>query len=127
MPARNYLVQNELPAPLGLCQEPSTTARVVCEEQFVEVTHPFHPLLGCRFELLTVRHTWGEYRVFFYDEQGALKALPASWTNAGTLDPFVTLSAGRAHFQPADLLALVSMLERLRDPSITNEGDACVR
>jgi len=74
-----------------------------------------------------VRHTWGEYRVFFYDEQGALKALPASWTNAGTLDPFVTLSAGRAHFQPADLLALVGMLERLRDPSITNEGDACVR
>ena len=74
-----------------------------------------------------MRQTWGEYRVFFYDEPGELKALPASWTNAGTIDPFVTLSAGRAHFQPADLLALVSMLERLRDRSITNEEDEHVR
>jgi hypothetical protein len=77
--------------------------------------------------LLTVRQTWGEYRVFFYDEQGSLKALPASWTDAGTIDPFVALSAGRAHFKPADLLALVSMLERLRDPSITAEEDEGVR
>jgi len=74
-----------------------------------------------------VRQTWGEYRVFFYDEQGELKALPASWTDAGTTDAFVTLAAGRAHFRPADLLELASMLERLRDPSITNEEDEHVR
>jgi hypothetical protein len=77
--------------------------------------------------LLTVRQTWGEYRVFFYDDQGALKSLPASWTDAGTTDPFVTLSAGRAHFQPADLLALIRILEHLRDPSVTTEGDEGVR
>ena len=74
-----------------------------------------------------MRQTWGEYRVFFYDEQGALKALPASWTDAGTTDLFVTLSAGRAHFKPADLLALVNMLARLRDPSVTTEEDESVR
>jgi hypothetical protein len=77
--------------------------------------------------LLTARQTWGEYRVFFCDEQGTLKALPASWTDAGTTDPFVILSAGRAHFRPADLLALASMLERLRDPSIAGEGYQGVR
>jgi Family of unknown function (DUF5372) len=77
--------------------------------------------------LLTVRQTWGEYRVFFYDEQGALKALPTSWTDAGTADPFVAIAAGRAHFRPADLLALVSLLVRLRDPSIADEGDEGVR
>jgi hypothetical protein len=76
---------------------------------------------------LTVRQTWGEYRVFFYDEQGVLKALPASWTDAVTAVPFVALAAGRAHFRPADLLALASMLERLRDPSIADEGDKGVR
>ncbi|MEA3291401.1 MAG: DUF5372 family protein [Pseudomonadota bacterium] len=116
---REYSVSNARPDPW---QEPSTTAHGVCEGQFVEVTHPFHPLFGHRFELLTVRQTWGEYRVFFYDEQDVLKALPASWTDAGTTDPFVTLSAGRAHFRPADLLALVTMLERLRDSGVAEEG-----
>jgi len=80
----------------------------------VEVTHPFHPWYGRRYELLTVRQTWGEYRVFFYDEQGALRALPANWTDAGQPDPFVALAAGRAHFRPADLLALAALVGRLR-------------
>jgi hypothetical protein len=71
---------------------------------------------------LTVRQTWGEYRVFFYDQQGALKALPASWTDAGVPDPFVTLAAGRAHFRPADLLALVALLRRLRGQDVDGGG-----
>lgn len=74
-----------------------------------------------------MRQTWGEYRVFFYDEQGALKALPASWTDAGEPDPFVTLAGGRAHFRPADLLALAALLAHLRDPSKGREGDESVR
>ena len=65
--------------------------------------------------------------MFFYDEQGVLKALPASWTDAGTTDPFVTLAAGRAHFRPADLLELASMLKRLRDPCVADEGVKGVR
>ena len=77
--------------------------------------------------MLTVRQTWGEYRVFFYDEHGALKGLPASWTDAGSPDPFVTVAAGRAHFRLADLLVLVGLLARLRDPSIAAEGDGDVR
>jgi hypothetical protein len=77
--------------------------------------------------LLTVRQTWGEYRVFFYDEQGALKALPASWTDAGQPDPFVTLAGGRAHFRPADLLDLDALVPHLRDRGNAGERDACVR
>ncbi len=74
-----------------------------------------------------VRRAWGESRVFFYDEQGALKALPASRTDSDTPDPFVTIAAGRAHFRPADLLSLVDLLARLREPSIADEGDEGVR
>jgi hypothetical protein len=84
-------------------------------------------LCGRRFELLTVRQTWGEYRVFFYDERGALQALPASWTDVGTPDPYVTLSAGRAHFRPADLLALIHLLAHIRDPSAADEDEKGVR
>jgi len=65
--------------------------------------------------------------VFFYDEQGALKALPASWTDAGQPDPFVALAAGRAHLRPADLLALAALVERLRDTCSTNEEEQDVR
>lgn len=74
-----------------------------------------------------MRQTWGEYRGFFYDDRGALKALPASWTDAGPTDSFVTVAAGRAHFRPADLLALAGLLARLRDSSIANGGDQAVR
>ena len=63
------------------------------------MTHPFHPLLGKSFELLMYRNTWGEDRVFFYDG-GRLRALPASWTEAAPVVPFVAIAAGRAHFRP---------------------------
>src|SRR5713101_6904515 len=57
------------------------------------------PLLGKSFELLMYRNTWGEDRVFFYDG-GRLRALPASWTEAAPVVPFVAIAAGRAHFRP---------------------------
>jgi hypothetical protein len=37
-------------------------------------------------------------------------------------DPFVTLAAGRAHFRPADLLALVALLRRLRGQDVDGGG-----
>jgi len=63
---------------------------------------------------LTVRPAWGEARVFFYDAQGRRQALPASWTDMAAPDPFVVLSRGRMPFRPADLLALVALLQGLR-------------
>lgn len=113
--------------PRGTYRGLSTTARDVREGQIVEITHPFHPQYGRRYELLTVRQTWGEYRVFFYDEQGALKALPASWTDAGQLDPFVSLAGGRAHFRPVDLLDLAVLMARIRDTSNASEAEKDVR
>jgi hypothetical protein len=77
------------------------------------VTHPFHPLLGRTFELLTYRKTWGEDRVFFY-EGGRLRAMPASWTDAAPAAPFVSIAAGRAYFRPEDLLHLVELVEAQR-------------
>jgi hypothetical protein len=65
--------------------------------------------------------------VFFYDEQGALKALPASWTDAGQLDPFVSLADGRAHFRPADLLELAALAARIRNTCSANDWEGDVR
>jgi hypothetical protein len=79
------------------------------------VTHPFHPLKGRQFELLSYRHAWSEHRVSFYDEGGQVRSLPAEWTSVVGTDPVVAIGAGRACFRVADLLALVSLLHRLED------------
>ena len=91
-------------------KEHSTTPDGESEKQFLEVTHPFHPLYGRQFELLDHRQTWGEDRVYFQDETGRLRRLPASWTSVAAKDPFVVIAAGRAHFRPQDLLQLARMV-----------------
>jgi hypothetical protein len=75
--------------------------------------HPFHPLYGESFELLSHRSSWGEDRVTFHDREGRLRSVPASWTSVVGPDPFVALSAGRAVFRVEDLLALVALVRAL--------------
>jgi hypothetical protein len=79
------------------------------------VTHPFHPLCGRELELVTYRQNWGEDRVYFHDDQGRLKSLPAAWTSIGPEDPFVVVSNGRAAFRTADLVELAALVDRLRE------------
>jgi hypothetical protein len=75
------------------------------------VTHPFHPWLGRQFVFVAVRQTWGEDRVFFFDEGGTQKSLPTGWTDVGEPDPFVALAAGRSPFRVVDLLALAELVD----------------
>ena len=60
------------------------------------------------------RQNWGEHRVYFLDAQGQLQSILASCTDAGPVDPFVELAAGRALFRFEDLLRLAELLEGLR-------------
>jgi len=82
--------------------------------QTFRVTHPFHPLFGREFSLVTYRHNWGENRVYFQDEQGHLASFPAEWTNIAPADPFVLISAGRSVFRFQDLLELAHLVQGLR-------------
>lgn len=70
------------------------------------MTHPFHPLAGREFVFIALRQTWGEERVFFYDEKGTVCSLPVAWTDAAPADVFVTVAAGRSAFRVEDLVAL---------------------
>jgi hypothetical protein len=63
--------------------------------------------------LVTYRHNWGEYRVYFHDDQNRLVALPVSWTDLFPSDPFVLISAGRSAFRVQDLLELAQLLATL--------------
>ena len=89
---------------------PSTTDGADSSARFT-VAHPFHPLSGREFDLVGYAHTWGEHRVYFRkpgDER--VHSLPARWTDVEGTDPFVVISAGRAHFRVEDLLALARLL-----------------
>ena len=77
------------------------------------MTHPFHPLCGREYALVTYRHNWGEDRAYFHDDEGRLRSVPAEWTSLGADDPFVVVAAGRTAFRATDLLELASLIERL--------------
>ncbi len=79
------------------------------------MTHPFHPLYGQQFEILSCRHNWGEYRVTFYDTADHVRGLPAAWTSIVPPDPTVVLADGRAAFRVADLLQLSHLIERIEE------------
>ena len=77
------------------------------------MTHPFHPLYGQQFEILTCRHNWGEYRVTFYQTPEHVRALPAAWTSLAPPDRSRVLAAGRAAFRVTDLLELSHLIQRI--------------
>ena len=77
------------------------------------MTHPFHPLLGREFQLVTFRQNWGEERAYFHDDSGRLSTIPLQWTTLAAPDPFVALSSGRSAFRIGDLLELSKLLARL--------------
>ena len=62
------------------------------------------------------RRTWGEDRVFVFDDERQLFSLPAGWTDVDPPDPSVAVSAGRSPFRMADLLELAALIDRLRPP-----------
>jgi hypothetical protein len=84
------------------------------------VTHPFHPWHGREFVFVALRHTWGEDRAFFLDDDGVMKSLPTAWTDAAPPDAFVARAAGRSPFRVVDLVELAELVGAVTD---TSAGD----
>jgi hypothetical protein len=76
------------------------------------ITHPFHPLHGSEYELVTRKVTWGEDRVFYYDQTGNLKSFQSNVTDLLPEDAFALISAGRSAFRAEDLLELRRLIDR---------------
>ena len=76
------------------------------------ITHPFHPLRGTEYELVTRKLTWGEDRVFYYDPAGALKSFLSNVTDLVPEDAFGRISAGRSAFRADDLQELRRLIDR---------------
>ena len=89
------------------------------------ITHPFHPLRGAEYELVTRKLTWGEDRVFYYDSNGKLKSLLTNVTDVVSTDAFHRASAGRSAFRVEDLLELWHLFDRRKTSWQRSAG--CVR
>lgn len=81
------------------------------------MTHPFHPWVGRAFAFVAVRQTWGQDRVFFFDDEGVQSSMPRGWTDLGDVDPFVTVAAGRSAFRVEDLLRVAELIAGRREAS----------
>jgi hypothetical protein len=92
---------------------PQTTPKCDDERKKFVITHPFHPLSGKEFELVSYIKQTGEYRVCFYVEKDRLISIPAHWTNLSPEDPFVKISAGRSYFRVEDLVLLNQLIKDL--------------
>jgi hypothetical protein len=93
--------------------EPSTTPGNTNGEPCFTITHPFHPLTGQTFPLLSQSYAWGEERVFFADPQTSkVRSLPLAWTSLALPDPFRVVAGGKAVLRFEDLQQLVQFLRQ---------------
>jgi len=50
----------------------------------------------------------------YFDDQGRLRSMLASWTDVPAVDGFAQASAGRSWFRVDDLLRLCAVLDAIR-------------
>jgi Family of unknown function (DUF5372) len=88
------------------------------------ISHPFHPLTGQEFTLITYRQNWGEDRIYFHDKNEKLVSIPAQWTSLFPEDPWVSLSTNQSFFRVPDLLELTQLIQSI---SKASETSSCIK
>lgn len=78
-----------------------------------EIVHPFHPDRGRRLAIVHRRLDRGVEWVWYLDCQGVARQVTRRFTDLAEPDDFLRQAAGRCVFRTRDLVALVSVVERL--------------
>ncbi|MCZ7665635.1 MAG: hypothetical protein M5U22_23095, partial [Thermoleophilia bacterium] len=93
---------------------PSTTAGAAGGRRFI-VTHPLPPVDRAGVRAAGYAHTWGSTGCSSASpkKSGSIRYRRAGPTSRG-VDPFLAISAGRAHFRVEDPVALVSLVQELK-------------
>jgi hypothetical protein len=79
------------------------------------ITHPFHPLSGKQFDLVEHRCIFAESYLYFHDECGYLRVIPAVWTDFVKADVLVEMAAGRSRLHAGCLLELAELVQHLAE------------
>lgn len=61
--------------------------------------------------MIDLRRRWGQWRVYYFTQEGCTTYMLASWTDAGAKDSFVQQAQGRAVARIEDLLELIKMTQ----------------
>ena len=72
--------------------------------------------------LATRKPNWGEDRVTFFDEDGRLRSLLASWTDVDGPDAFTRAAGGRSWLRMDDLARLRALVDELRSALPRRKG-----
>jgi hypothetical protein len=83
----------------------------------VRITHPFHPLVGQSFEVISRSPHWGEDRVIYRAADGTLPTIAVALTDMAPPDPFRRIAGGRAAFRIVDLQRLLALLDQISSPT----------
>ncbi|MBP9778735.1 MAG: hypothetical protein KBD25_06120 [Rickettsiaceae bacterium] len=81
------------------------------ENDWFQVTHPFHPLFEKKFKVNICHFSWGDDRVFFYDDHDKFRSLPLKWTSLAQDDPLALLVNCNSCFRAPDLLELARLIK----------------
>ena len=79
--------------------------------QYCTITHPYHPLYGNKIQIVTLKQTWGEDRVFYRKEDNRITSIPVCWTSIYEPHPFNVISEGRSVFRFQELLELARLID----------------
>jgi hypothetical protein len=72
--------------------------------------------------LTTRKPNWGEDRVTFFDEDGQLRSLLASWTSVDEPDAFARSAAGLSWLRVDDLARLRALVDEVRSALQRRKG-----
>src|SRR5580692_7100663 len=79
------------------------------------ITHPFHSLSGKQFDLVEHRCIFAESYLYFHDECGYLRVIPAVWTDFVKADVLVEVAGGRSPLHAGCLLELAELVQHLAE------------
>jgi hypothetical protein len=82
-----------------------------------EITHPFHPLRGQRFEILKTRRLSGVETLILRGTVGGTFAVARAWTDRAEPTPYASLERAPLLVTVEGLLALRELLESLEHRS----------
>lgn len=85
------------------------------DKQTFRITHPFHPLSGREYILITHKLNWGEDRVSFKDENGDYHCIPANWTDINPPDPYERSENNKSFFRINDLIEIEKLVRKLKN------------
>ncbi len=80
---------------------------------WAEITHPFHPRRGQRFQVLKVRRVSGVETLSLRESSGGTLCVPREWTDLGDASPYADIGIEPQILDSEHLVALAQMLEQI--------------